>query len=185
VIKLWPLLWSSTHGPVYSLEPIFMLDNLEHWRNCSVENKSQTSIFLEVKSNQRVFNGYGAQETCDMLIQAMIHPCMPVFLVCSDVAVWQHFKDALISYQQGRITLFKDKPFPHVSSRHPFQLNRDEHARFMAHVLCYRRQHVSLDQHQLDMFHSMNLFNPYAVLQSDGKGKGEYYIETTFYGESN
>ncbi|KAF9548078.1 hypothetical protein CPC08DRAFT_769318 [Agrocybe pediades] len=168
--SLWPYLWSPSHGPVYSLEPNDMMSTLERWKERTIKKRSMNSIFLEVKSEQDFFNGYGAQETCDMLIDAVIHPCMPIYYVCSDAAVWERFKNAVIGYQQGRVSLLDEKPFPHVSSDNPFIMNTDGHGRFMTKVYCYRRKQVRLVQSQLTAFHDLNLFHPRAVLQANGMG---------------
>jgi hypothetical protein len=47
-------------------------------------------LFIAVKSTQTVFNGYGAQETCNMLVEALIYPTMSTASVCSDEDIWNN-----------------------------------------------------------------------------------------------
>ncbi|KDR73757.1 hypothetical protein GALMADRAFT_212561 [Galerina marginata CBS 339.88] len=181
--SLWPILWSSTHGPVYSLEPMQALDALDRWRLTTIAIESSTGIFLAVKGNQKVFNGYGAQETCDMLCSVLIQPCMPAYFVCVDDALWKRFRQGVIDYQLERLRLLSTKPFPYVSGSKPFRMNHDAHERFMKHVLCYRKQYVSVDQRILDAMHRRELLNPRAVIQSSGFAKvpDPSDFVTTFY----
>jgi hypothetical protein len=72
---------------------------LDLWRQTCISKRNNNSIFCAVKSTQTVFNGYGRQETCDMLLKALIHPGMPAFAVCSDETVWARFKASVFSYQ--------------------------------------------------------------------------------------
>ncbi|KDR76076.1 hypothetical protein GALMADRAFT_210772 [Galerina marginata CBS 339.88] len=141
--NLWPLLWSATHGPVYFLEPTQSHEALEHWRQVSLTSLDSTAIFLAVKSNQKVFNGYGAQETCDMLSSVLIHPCMPAYQVCGDEQTWTRFKQGVLDYQIGRLDLLATGSLPLVSGQRPFRMNHDAHDCFMSHVMCYQRRDLN------------------------------------------
>ena len=58
---------SFGHGPVHCLEPQAACNSLARWREQAIKMRNDMAIFLTIKGNQQVFNGYGAQETCDML----------------------------------------------------------------------------------------------------------------------
>jgi len=73
---------------VHRLEPQAACDTLAHWREQAIKMRNDMAIFLAIKGNQQVFNGYGVQETCDMLCGALIHPCMPVYQLCVDDVLW-------------------------------------------------------------------------------------------------
>ncbi|KAF8954277.1 hypothetical protein BDZ97DRAFT_2081817 [Flammula alnicola] len=178
---LWPSLWSATHGPVHSSEPIQALKVLDRWRQVSLVSQNSTAIFLAVKSNQKVFNGYGAQETCDMLCSVFIHPCMPVYQICADESLWKRFKQGVLDYQCDRLKLLETGSFPHVSGPRPFQMNHNAHDRFMAHVLCYRTRYVFADQLMLDGLHSRDLLNPHAIIQPTGTAQDSGESEVSLY----
>ncbi|TFK58102.1 hypothetical protein BDN72DRAFT_731871, partial [Pluteus cervinus] len=97
---LWNMMWSTTHGPSYFFEPEAAHTSLIAWRDKCLRDNNQKDcpIFVAVKSNQLVFNGYGAQETCDMLLEAFILPTMPASMVCADDAVWSRFSQAVSTY---------------------------------------------------------------------------------------
>lgn len=138
--------------------------------------RNDTAIFIAIKGNQRVFNGYGAQETCDMLCGALIHPCMPVYQLCVDDVLWDRFRAAVINYQQDRFSLLGDGRFTYVSSDRPFGMNNDAHRRFLAHVACYRREHVFADQACIDQLQKFDLLNPSAVIQPTGFATGNSIV---------
>jgi hypothetical protein len=127
-----------------------------------------------VKTTQEVFNGYGAQETSDMLFEALIHPAMSTFDVCRDETVWTRFKAAVFSYQKERIWIATASPskLPYVSGPLPFRFDKDGHHRFLAHVSTYRRSHVKVTQETLSKIQALGLLNPSAVIQSNGGAKG-------------
>lgn len=174
--QLWGLMWSNTHGPVYSLEPNRFLVSLDTWRRSIVDQKSSCPIFLQVKNNQLVFNGYGAQETSDMLSQAAIHPVMPSFFICQSDSLFTHFKENVIDYQKSRLDLCKHPRITSVSSFSPFRFNTSAHKFFLQRVLCSRRARVSVDVSTLAELHRRNLLNPNALLQDTGDADGEYII---------
>jgi len=81
--------------------------NLDCWQDSTASSFQDTPIFLEVKDNQRIFNGYGAQEACDMLVHALLHPCVPSYMIYQDPMLFDWFRDALISYHESRNDLVK------------------------------------------------------------------------------
>jgi hypothetical protein len=126
-----------------------------------------------------VFNGYGAQETCDMLVNALIYPTMPAFAVCSDDPVWARFKTAVFGYQKERVEIVMTLPY--VSGPRPFRFNKDSHGRFLVHVFSYRRSHVKVNQDTLTKIQSLGLLDPGAMIQNNGIAKGEFgYLSLTF-----
>jgi hypothetical protein len=145
-------------------------EGLNHWRQSRINDEDPMPIFLSVKNNQKVFNGYGAQETCDMLFQALIFPCMFTYAVCKDPDVWHRFKTAVFEYQDIRLGLVRSKPLilPYVSSRRPFRFNRDGHNRFLRHVSTYRRQSVKVERDTLAKINELNLLDFNAALQDNG-----------------
>jgi hypothetical protein len=144
---------------------------LDRWRLSKIKDRDYTPIFFSVKSNQAVFNGYGAQETCDMLFQAMLSPCMPTWAVCEDPSTWERFKTTIFEYQDTRLALVNSQPsiLPYVSGRRPFHFNKDGHNRFLIHVSTYRRQFVRVHKDELAKINEFNLLNPSATLQNDGR----------------
>jgi hypothetical protein len=151
-------------------------EGLDHWCLSRIDDGDQTPIFLSVKNNQKVFNGYGAQETCDMLFQALIYPSMPTFAVCQDPDVWHRFKTAVFDYQEIRLSLVNSKPLilPFVSGRRSFRFNRDGHNKFLRHVSTYRRQFVKVDSDTLAKINEFNLLDFNATLQDNGTASGMY-----------
>jgi hypothetical protein len=149
---------------------------LDRWRLSKIKDHDDTPIFLSVKSDQKVFNRYGAQETCDMLFQAMLSPCMPTWAVCKNLEVWERFKTTVFAYQDIRFALVNSKPsiLPYVSSRRPFFFNKDGHNRFLNHVSTYRREFVHVHKDDLAKINEFNLLNPCATLQNDGRATGKY-----------
>ena len=157
---------------MHSTEPAHALAALEAWRASQVHHLNNTPIFLAVLSDQKVFNGYGAQETCDMLFLSLLSPLMPAHLVCSHLQLWERFKKAVIKYQADRIRIVGDKLLPFVSCNRPFFMNVDGHNRFLTHVSTYRRKNVLVDQPLLTCLHNLGLLEPSATIQDDGSGQG-------------
>jgi hypothetical protein len=148
---------------------------LDIWRQTCISKKDGTPIFCAVKLAQTVFNGYGAQETCDMLVEALIHPAMPTLAVCSDEIVWARFTDAVFSYQKERVRIATatPSPLPYVSGAHPFRFDKDGHHRFLVHVSAYRRSHVKVTQDTLSKMQALGLLTPSAIIQSNGYATGK------------
>lgn len=183
--QLWPAIWSKTHGPVFSQEPSHALQAMETWKAKIDEKTDDTPIFLAIKNNQLVFNGYGAQETCDMLVSAAIHPCMPAYLICRSAHLFGILLQAVIQYDGSRHESVDSKlspkgRLPYISSKRPFRMNEDGHRRFLALVKCYRRKHVAVHQQELTTFHSKGLLNPDATIQDDGVAIGLLIFCHTF-----
>ena len=151
--QLWDLIWSHTHGPSLVLEEHKAISALNLWRNASIAKNDQTPIFIAVKSTQKVFNGYGAQETCDMLVEALVYPTMPTASLCSDEDIWTRFKNKVISYQKERVSIAlatgSSTMLPYVSSEQPFQFNIKGHNTCLSHVYAYRRSYVKVNQEKL------------------------------------
>jgi hypothetical protein len=166
-----------SHGPSLVVERALAEEGLDHWRLSRINDADAMPIFLSVKNNQKIFNGYGAQETCDMLFQALISPCMPMFAVCHDPDIWHQFKTVLFDYQDIRLELVKSKPIilPYVSGSRSFHFNRDGHNRFLRHVSTYRRQSVKVDRDTLAEINELNLLDSNATLQDNGSALGMYF----------
>ncbi|KAJ7710693.1 hypothetical protein B0H17DRAFT_1123812 [Mycena rosella] len=152
--SIWNSLWSKTHGPVYNLEPEETMEALDAWRS---------------DGTQTVFNGFGAQETTDLLLAALIHPQMPTTYVCRDDHVWGCFRQAVIDYDKHRMDLLLPSRLPYVSSPRPFRMNADGDRRYLACISTYRRSHVLLPAAALFAAHKNSLFLPGAYIQPDGK----------------
>lgn len=127
-----------------------------------------TPIFLEMKGNQMVFNGYGAQETCDMLVLALIHPCMPSYFICLHESLWNRFKSTLIAYRLQRLEIARSPRLPNVSGTAAFRFNQEAHRKFLGHVVSYRRQDCYLSADAFRDAHDLGLFNLKGVIQDDG-----------------
>ena len=110
-----------------------------------------------------------------MLVEALIHPSMPAFAVCTDETVWARFSSTVFSYQKERVKIATAVPaqLPYVSGPRPFRFNKDGHHRFLKHVSSYRRTHVKVNQDTLIKIKAMGLLNPCAVIQNDGSAIGE------------
>ena len=172
------MIWSSSHGPSLVSERLLAEDGLEAWRLSKIAKYDVKPIFLSVKDDQKVFNGYGAQETCDMLFQALLSPCIPTSAVCEDSQLWIRFKMAVFEYQEIRLALINSTPsiLPFVSGRRPFHFNKDGHNRFLTHVSTYRRKYVKVNKDQLKQINEYNLLNPNAILQDNGKAVGKLIV---------
>jgi len=51
-------------------------------------------------------------------------------------------------------------------------MKNDVHRCFLAHVTCYRREHVFADQTCIDQLHKFDLLNPSTVIQPPGFATG-------------
>jgi len=172
------VIWSSSHGPSLVSEWPLAEDGLEAWRLSKTAKYDVKPIFLSVKDDQQVFNGYGTQETCDMLFQALLSPCIPTSAVCEDAQLWIRFKTAVFEYQEIRLALINSTPsiLPFVSGRRPFRFNKDGHNRFLTHVSTYRHWYVKVNEDQLKLINEYNLLNPNAIFQNNGKAVGKYAL---------
>ena len=102
---------NTSYGTLF--EAALMDQVLEHkaisvlnlWQNVSIVKNDQTPIFIAVKSTQMVFNGSGAQETCDMLVEALVYLTMPTASLRSNEDIWTHFKNMVISYQKEHVSV--------------------------------------------------------------------------------
>ncbi|KAJ6612394.1 hypothetical protein B0H10DRAFT_2192502 [Mycena sp. CBHHK59/15] len=168
--SMWPVLWSWSHGPVYSQEPAVTLDGLRRWRTRVLDDPNNfTPIFLRMMANQTVFNRSGMQEATDQLLLALIHPLMPTIHVCSNDEVWARFLQAIIDYDKSRIDLaLPTSRLPYVSGPSPFYMNVDGHERYLNKILCYWRNLVIMSAERLQVAHELGLFLPQAVIQPNG-----------------
>ena len=151
-----------------------MLLHLEVWRSEMAKNTK--AIFLTVKETQAIFNGYGAQETSDMLFQALIHPATPTNVVCKNDSMWNDFKRAVVGYQAGQMDLIKNLSnlgMSRVSKKEPFPFSHRPHAHFLQYVSTYRRDSVKVSSEVLDEMHKRKLLSPMAQLQENGHGQGK------------
>ncbi|PPR05449.1 hypothetical protein CVT24_007466 [Panaeolus cyanescens] len=141
------------------------------WRREAIEKHDTTPLFIAVKSNQRVFNGYDAQETCDMLYDGFFPPHMPVFLVCGHDTLWPSFKTHVEAFQLSRSQLLDTVPLPMVSGILPFHFNADGHRRFLTNfVTCYRRRYIYVDCVRLQKMQDLGyLTHPSLQLDDDGQ----------------
>ncbi|KAJ7801804.1 hypothetical protein B0H14DRAFT_3782432 [Mycena olivaceomarginata] len=148
--NIWPALWSSTHGPVYSLEPVETVQAINDWRQKICDNKKYShSIFKSMKTHQTAFNGSGAQEATDQLFLAYIHPLMPARLVCLNNTLFQRLLNVVIAYDHSRNNLALRGALPYVSGDSPFHMNTSGHDKYLRQVFCFKRQVVKLDADQL------------------------------------
>lgn len=157
-------------------------EELDKWRTRMLKNKSKTPIFEAIKSSQHAFNGYGAQETCDMLaVYAILWPGMPVSLVCKEVKLWRQLLEATFAYQRDHIRALEEGHFPSVSGSRPFRAYADAHERFLAGIPCCRRRfvHVSIDV--LNMYNSLSLLKPHQVIGRNGKAEGKIHQWVTLH----
>ncbi|KAJ6603378.1 hypothetical protein DFH09DRAFT_1124289 [Mycena vulgaris] len=182
--KIWSVLWSSTHGPVYIQEPNAMLRALQDWRSrISKQSDGQqnfTPIFLSIKGTQSVFNGSGAQEATDLLLLAMIHPQMPTYYVCREDETWARLERAVTDYDKNRIYLaLPSSRLPSVSGPAPFHMNHNGHAKYLQHISTYRHSRVILPIEDLCRAHELGLFIPNARIQPNGHASVPLNSETT------
>ena len=156
------------------------MNALNLWRRDSIAKNDHTPIFVAVKLTQTVFNGYGAQETCDMLVEALVYPTMPTASLCRDEDIWKRFRDKVISYQKERVSIALETRtstmLPYISSERPFQFNMKGHNIFLSHVKAYRRSHVKVNQEDLYKMQALGLLNPLSILQDNGHAVGELFF---------
>ncbi|PPQ81188.1 hypothetical protein CVT24_009465, partial [Panaeolus cyanescens] len=171
--KLWSRLWSKSHGPSLVDEREEAEKVLENWRLASVKTLLDKSIFLAVKNTQSVFNGYGAQETTDMLFQALIMPVMPTYAVCSYRPTWERFKKAVFEYQEERVRIMEAKTvqtkLTYISGDDPFRFLTGAHQHFAGHVTVFRRAWVKVSKHQLEEAKQLGLFNWHGSMLNTGR----------------
>ncbi|KAF8992974.1 hypothetical protein BDZ89DRAFT_1150802 [Hymenopellis radicata] len=180
---IWNYIWSKSHGPVWHLEPEAMLCALRAWRETIIENEDMTAVFVAVKGNQAVNNGYGAQETTDMLWMARIHSCMPIYCIATNSELWDHFVHTHREYQLGRLHMLATTQLANVSGDGAFRFNEDAHIRFLRTVPIYRRATVRLERDTFLSVVEQNLLNPKATLCDNGTASliQEHDNDTPFY----
>ncbi|PPQ82908.1 hypothetical protein CVT24_007923 [Panaeolus cyanescens] len=171
--KFWKRMWSNTHGPSLVDEPEEAKKSLELWRQSCIKKRTAKAIFISVKDTQTVFNGYGAQETTDMLFSALIMPVMPTYAVCSNEETWARFKKAVFLYQQERAHLMDCKTswtkLSYCSGDDPFRFLTSAHQHFLGHVSVFRRSWVKVPISMLEEAKKLGLFNWWATMENDGK----------------
>ncbi|KAJ4500573.1 hypothetical protein C8R41DRAFT_810021 [Lentinula lateritia] len=172
---LWHRFWSRNHGPVYSSQPQETENVLEQFRREMSNSHSMSPIWSVMKERQDIFNGFGAQESCDTLFLALIHPLMPAQFVCSSKETWTRFRSTVIEQHMFRIQriLHPDmlgvSPLAYLSKESdPFKMNKHAHEAYAATIPCYRKKTVLLSSSQLDLAHKLGLFNKDGVLGEDG-----------------
>lgn len=135
-----------------------------------------------MKERQDVFNGFGAQESCDCLFTALIHPLMPTVFVCKSNQLWARFRSTVIEQHNFRVDRvlnpkhLKLTPLPYLSGPDPFRMNTNAHQLYTAGIPCYRRALVKVSVDRLTLAHSMGLFEKDAVLGEDGIAKGKDWL---------
>lgn len=157
---------------MFSKEPTQALAVLEQWRDETLNKQDDTPIFIAIKDTQTVFNGYGAQETCDMLFDALLSPCMPAYLVCQNADLWNRLLDAVCDYQQGRIDLVSCKTLPAISTATLFTFKNSAHSDFLTKISCYRKKNVLVQAGVLEKINKLGLLDPEATILGDGTAVG-------------
>jgi hypothetical protein len=132
-------------------------------------------IFLTVKDNQMIFNGYGAQETCDMLYEALMLPNTSTYDVCRLDDLWTRFEAAVFNYQQGRFDLIHSPQsitkLSYVSGPKPFFFNGEAHKHYVQHITTYRRRVIRIHEDrwkEIEKLGLIQLFNDRAKMEPDG-----------------
>ncbi|KAJ7106431.1 hypothetical protein C8R43DRAFT_1140555 [Mycena crocata] len=167
--EFWHVLWSRSHGPVYSQEPEATMEALNDWRVRMSRDFDKIPISACMKADQTVFNGSGAQETSDQLFLALIHPQMPAYYVCTHDELWNRFLRTIIDYDTDRMELAAAHArLPAVSGDRPFYMNTDGHTKYLHHIPTYRRAIVGIYEDRLRAAHDLGLFLPNAIIQPDG-----------------
>lgn len=143
-----------------------------------------------MKEHQDIFNGFGAQESCDTLFLALIHPLMPAQFVCSSKETWTRFRSTVIEQHMFRIQriLHPDmlgvSPLAYLSKESdPFKMNKHAHEAYAATIPCYRKKTVLLSSSQLDLAHKLGLFNKDGVLGEDGIAQGQFIFYDNDFAE--
>lgn len=138
-------------------------------------------IWSMMKERQDIFNGFGAQESCDCLFIALIHPLMPTAFICKSDTIWIRFCSTLQEQHLFRVQrvlepkVLKLTPLPYLSRKDPFYFNANAHKLYAAGIPCYRRSSIKLSVETLTLAHSMCLFNMDAVLEEDGVARGKFW----------
>ncbi len=127
-----------------------------------------TAVFVAVKGNQAVNNGYSAQETTNMLWMARIHPCMPIYCIATNSELWDHFVYTHWEYQLGRLHMLATTQLTNVSGDGAFCFNEDAHIHFLRTVPIYCCATVRLKRDTFLSVVEQNLLNPKATLCDNG-----------------
>ncbi|KAF8175168.1 hypothetical protein BJ912DRAFT_1064411 [Pholiota molesta] len=196
--SIWPYIWSVSHGPSLIFEKDLAISGLHQWRKSILakgkqweeSNESRKNakkepkglpislgkpIFLTVKDNQMIFNGYGAQETCDMLYEALMLPNTSTYDVCRLDDLWTRFEAAVFNYQQGRFDLIHSPQsitkLSYVSGPKPFFFNGEAHKHYVQHITTYRRRVIRIHEDrwkEIEKLGLIQLFNDRAKMEPDG-----------------
>ncbi|MGH7238965.1 MAG: hypothetical protein ACREHG_02750 [Candidatus Saccharimonadales bacterium] len=137
------------------------------------------SIYDAIKLQQDIFNGYGSQESSDLLLYCRIHPRMPVSKICGNDTLFARFSHVVINYQLELYNRFlsRDAPnrLPLISPHNmltPFYFNQTGYDTFIQSVRTFRRTYVYMTFEELKAYEEDDLWNPLAVIQPDGSAKG-------------
>ncbi|KJA15364.1 hypothetical protein HYPSUDRAFT_58839 [Hypholoma sublateritium FD-334 SS-4] len=174
---IWPYIWGVNHGPSLIFETHLAVSGLHQWRQSVLQKRvrDQKPIFLSVKGNQLVFNGYGAQETSDMLFEALILPNTSTYDVCKLDALWARFEAAVFNYQQQCYSLIhapqEDTKLSYISGLKPFRFNYEAHKHYISSITTYRKMEIRITSARWSEIKNLgliNLFNPRARMQPNG-----------------
>jgi hypothetical protein len=89
---VYKTLWSKTHGPDFLRQPDEHQQVLKAWRKKMADIPNRTPEYLKrrrrpialaIYENSMVFNGFGAHTANDLVARMGIHPCTPVYDVCT------------------------------------------------------------------------------------------------------
>ena len=130
IFQLWLHFWGAGHGPVFTTQPDLTLDVLAQFHSEVLHQRAfnNTPVWKVMKDQQDVFNGFGAQEATDALFDALIHPRMPISLICKDDSLWTRFSTTATAHQTFRVNrimhpeLLGAKSLPYIS-KSKFHMN--------------------------------------------------------------
>ncbi|KAI5885432.1 uncharacterized protein SCHCODRAFT_01176814 [Schizophyllum commune H4-8] len=188
---IWPRIWSASHGPCATVEPEEALRTLKNWRINSLANKkfNSTPIGLVMRQSQHLFNGLGANESCDVCCLALIPPYAAVTWVLSNQAVFDRLVRTYLAFSAAIPALVASWPDTIVPVRmvddkkhKPFAFNSHGHTKFLHTAPCYRRKAPFLKVQLVREGVRLGLYSPTATFVA--KATDEVYAREASEGEA-
>lgn len=106
---------------MFTTQPELTVQVLEDFRQEIIGKPfNDTPIWQVMKEKQNICNGFGAQEATDALFDALIHPRMPISLVCKDDRLWTRWLETIKAHHTMRVNrimspqLLGERPLPHI-----------------------------------------------------------------------
>lgn len=131
-----------------------------------------------------MFNGYGAQETTDVLaVYCKLYPTHPVIFVLQSEELYQRLRDGVFAHSKKLLTLIPDNNLPLLTvlpggqgkGRVPFAFQHDAHKRYNALIDIARQEFYLADREWFDEAVSLGYLDPDSIILDDGTTESAFF----------